>query len=232
MPRARGLKSQVAGLLLSSVWRQNLAKLHDLPPKSVIGALISMLPAGEVETKWRAVTALGETVGLLALKEAEQGREVMRRLMWSLNEESGSVGWGVPEAMAEIMFCSEIISREYLNILISYASPGPNFLEFLPLQQGVIWGLGRVGQKLPEELRRRGAGAVLKPFLDSTDAVVRGFTAWALGFLAAPDTEAGLRALIDDRSEISLWYNNQLNPRMVGDLARETLDRFAGRTMR
>lgn len=231
MPQSRGLKRQISGLLLSPVWRQNLAQLQDLPPKPVIRALVLLLPAGEQETKWRAVTALGEVVARLARKEPEQGREVLRRMMWSLNEESGAVGWGVPEAMAEIMSRSEVLSREYLNILISYASPGPNFLEFLPLLQGAVWGLGRMAQKMPEELSQRGAGDVLAPLLDSTDATVRGLAAWALGFLAAPGAEGGLLALRDDQIEVFLWDNCRLTSRMVGDLALDALDRISGRTM-
>ena len=232
MPGARRLKRQVADLLLSSVWRQNLAQLKNLPPKPLIRALVSLLPAEDQETKWRAVSALGEVVAHLSTKEPEQGREVLRRLMWSLNEESGAVGWGLPEAMAEIMYNSEVLGREYLNILISYASDGPNFLEFAPLLHGAVWGLGRMAQKMPEELKRRGADAVLACFLDSADAALRGLAAWGLVFLAAPGAEGKLIALTDDRSEISLWDDHQLNGRMVGDLARDALRRLSGRTMK
>jgi len=41
----------------------------------------------------------------LTEKEMESARVIMRRLMWSLNDESGDIGWGAPEAMAEIIAC-------------------------------------------------------------------------------------------------------------------------------
>ena len=44
--------------------------------------------------KWHAVSALGAIVAALAEKEMESARIIMRRLMWSLNDESGSIGSG------------------------------------------------------------------------------------------------------------------------------------------
>jgi len=46
---------------------------------------------------------MGRVVSSLAEKDMESARVVMRRLMWNLNEESGGIGWGCPEAMGETM---------------------------------------------------------------------------------------------------------------------------------
>ena len=86
--------------------------------------------------KWRAVTAIGSIVTLLAKKDIEAARVIMRRLMWSLNDESGGIGWGAPEAMSEIMAQSNKIAEEYNSILISYLNEQGNFLEYEPLQKG------------------------------------------------------------------------------------------------
>jgi len=40
----------------------------------------------------------------------------MRRLMWNLNDESGGIGWGNPEAMGEILACHEALANEYAPI--------------------------------------------------------------------------------------------------------------------
>ncbi len=42
----------------------------------------------------------------------------MHRLMWSLNDESGSIGWGVPEAVAEIMANHDGAAEKYAYILV------------------------------------------------------------------------------------------------------------------
>ena len=46
---------------------------------------------------------MGAVVANLAEKDMESARVVMRRLMWSLNDESGDIGWSRPEAMGEII---------------------------------------------------------------------------------------------------------------------------------
>ncbi len=89
-----------------------------------------------------------------AEEDMESARVIMRRLMWSLNDESGGIGWGSPEAMGEIIASHDGLAKEYAHVLISYVWEEGNFLEYEPLQ--------------------RGAGPHLLPYLESTDAAVRG----------------------------------------------------------
>jgi len=69
--------------------------------------------------------------------------------MWSLNDESGGIGWGAPEAMAEIMSLHEQLAIEYSSILISYANPDGNYIEHIELQKEVLRGLARLGKVRP-----------------------------------------------------------------------------------
>ncbi|MEA3417440.1 MAG: hypothetical protein U9R02_15080 [Thermodesulfobacteriota bacterium] len=46
---------------------------------------------------------MGVVVSNLADHDMESARVIMRRLIWNLNDESGGIGWGSPEAMGEIM---------------------------------------------------------------------------------------------------------------------------------
>jgi hypothetical protein len=74
----------------------------------------------------------------------EHARIIMRRLMWTLNDESGGIGWGVPEAMAEIMINHKGLFKEYAHILMSYAEGGGNYLDHEPLKRGVIKAIERL----------------------------------------------------------------------------------------
>jgi hypothetical protein len=161
----------------------------------VINPLFSCLCSTEPQIKWRAVTALGAVVANLAQDDMESARVVMRRLIWNLNDESGGIGWGVPETMGEVMARHEGLAREYVNILVSYIREDGNFLEYEPLQQGVLWGLGRLAQTSPELLQD--AGAHLHPFLSSEDATLRGLAAWILGLLGGPRHESELEPLLE-----------------------------------
>ena len=64
---------------------------------------------------------MGQVVSNLADTDMESARVIMRRLIWNLNDESGGIGWGSPEAMGDIMACHERLAGEYHRLLVSYA---------------------------------------------------------------------------------------------------------------
>ena len=89
---------------------------------------------------------MGQVVSNLADTDMESARVVMRRLIWNLNDESGGIGWGSPEAMGDIMACHQRLAEEYHRLLISYVRPEGNFLEHPQLQKGLLWGLARLAR--------------------------------------------------------------------------------------
>ena len=87
----------------------------------------------------------------MAETDLEAARTVMRRLIWSLNEESGWIGWGSAEALGEIMARNETLAKEYHNLLISFVTEGNNnYLLYNKLREEVVLGLKRLGQVRPE----------------------------------------------------------------------------------
>jgi len=95
----------------------------------------------------------------------------MRRLIWNLNDESGGIGWGSPEAMGEIMAQSEQMAKEYHLILISYIRDDGNYIEHEILQRGVLWGLSRLAHARPELVKD--AAPFLHPYMESDDPILR-----------------------------------------------------------
>ncbi len=93
---------------------------------------------------------MGMVVSNLADHDIESARVVMRRLMWNLNDESGGIGWGSPEAMGEIMARHSRLAQEFASILVSYINPDKNYIEHEILQRGVLWGIGRLAYERPE----------------------------------------------------------------------------------
>ncbi|MFH0958303.1 MAG: hypothetical protein V1897_06330, partial [Pseudomonadota bacterium] len=118
--KGRDLKKKVIELLREKDFGSSLNQLALFPGKLVINPLLSYLLDHDELVKWRAVTAIGLVVSKLAENDAEAARVIMRRLMWSLNDESGGIGWGAPEAMAEIMAQCHRMAQEFNLILISY----------------------------------------------------------------------------------------------------------------
>ena len=142
-------KEKIKNLLKEDDFDERLQKLHEFPPLKVVNALLSLLVTTDEELKNRVVKSFGEVVAKLSEKDIESARIVMRRLMLSLNDESGGIGWNSPEAMGEIMARSEKLANEYHKILISYTLGGGNELDFEGLQKSVIEGLKRLSRVHP-----------------------------------------------------------------------------------
>ncbi|MFA4909834.1 MAG: DVU0298 family protein [Desulfobacteria bacterium] len=218
------LKRKVLSLLKLSDFDQALDELSKLPTHRVINPLITSLCTDDEEMKWRAVTAMGFIVSNVAEKDMEAARTVMRSLMWSLNDESGGIGWGAPEAMGEIMACNKGLAEEFAHILLSYIREDGNYIDYQPLQRGVVWGLGRLAQMRPDILREKDATRILCPCLGSSDTTVRALAAWAVGLLGVEDGRSQLEALLTDNAEVHLYRDRYLGVRRISEMAREALE--------
>ncbi len=216
-------KRRIAKLLGSSDIEAVIKELLQLPAARVINPLIGALCSTDLTVRWHAVTALGPIVSCLADQDMEAARVVMRRFMWSLNDESGGIGWGSPEAMGEIMACNERLADEYAHILVAFMQEEGFFLELEMLQRGLMWGLGRLAQARPALLKAKNTVPCLLPYLDSPDAEVRGLAAWTLGLLIAEEAVSGLEKLLSDPNSITYFFNRSFVEDTVGHLAQKAL---------
>jgi len=148
------LKEEIHILLDRDDLKPVLHQLLKHSPHKLLGALYSALLSPNKRIRWHAVTVAGLTVSAVALEDLEQARIVMRRFMWTLNDESGGIGWGSPECMGEIMARHHGLAVEYSRILFSYLASreggSDNFLEYLPLRRGAFWGTARLAQADPD----------------------------------------------------------------------------------
>lgn len=187
-------------------------------PKQVINALISSFYEPDASIRWRAVEAAGAVVSGMTESDPESARVIVRRFMWMLNDESGGIGWGAPEAMGAAMARSPVMAEEYAGILCSYIDPEQNFLEHPGLQRGLLWGIGRLACSEPERIKS--AVPHLLSFIASADAVHRGISAWALGNKGDHKNLGALKSLFSDDAEIEFFENWQVVQLRVKDLAR------------
>ncbi len=150
-----------------------LKKILTFPPRQVINPLISALLHRDEKVRKQAIKAIGLVVSLLAKQDIEAARVIMRRFMWMLNEESGGIGWGVPQAMAEVMAHSSELAKEYLTIFLSYIWEEGNYLEFAPIQCEVIKGILRLIETYPDLLKKYNAEKHLEKLLLSNNPQVK-----------------------------------------------------------
>lgn len=113
-------------------------------PSNVLSFLTRRLPSADPEEKWRAVRTLGALVGNPQLVPHDKAVELMRRFVWSLNDESGAVPLGVPEAMGELIAVRAELQEKFLPILCSLLT-SEEMSQTGPIERGAVWALGRVG---------------------------------------------------------------------------------------
>ena len=75
--------------------------------------------------RWFAIEALGKMAKEYASKELEAYRNLLRRFLWAMNDESGNVPWSSPEAMASIIANQPYLLGEYTPMLITNALDNP-----------------------------------------------------------------------------------------------------------
>jgi hypothetical protein len=218
----RAVKSRLRQLLKRHDSKNAIAEALRLPHRLTVNPLFSFIQSGDPELKWSAVRCFGSVVSKLADEDLESARVIMRRLMWSLNDESGGIGWGSAEAMGEVLARHPALAAEYVSILLSYAREDGNYLEHEPLQRGLLWGIGRVAESHPDLVRA--AVPHLMVYLHSPDAGVRGLAARLMGLLQVPKACAQLRVLAEDNFELPVDFQEELGKHRVKDLALEALE--------
>ena len=210
------------------------AQLATYPAQDVINALFPALCRTEPHLRWRAVSCMGKSVARLADENLEAARVVMRRFLWSLNDESGGIGWGAPESMAEAMSQHEVLAQEYVHKLISYMREDGeelcqdgNYLEHPLLQRGLLWGVARLSAIRPQILVERGAGPDILPYLQFEDAEIRALACVAAGHLRLEKAEKSLSLLRTDNSLVRLYGEGEYVTVSVAELANNALTQLS-----
>ncbi len=214
----RKLKKAVFHILSQNKCDDAVNEIIRFPLIQVVNPLFSFFFSSEEIIRWRAITAMGTVVSRLADQDAESARVVMRRLIWNLNDESGGIGWGSPEALGEIMACNRCMAEEYHFLLLSYINPEGNYIEYEMLQRGVLWGLGRLAYARPQLVRQ--ARPLLIPYMQSQDAILRGLAVWIAGaFEISKELRPLLASLTTDSATIELFLNREFIKISISRLA-------------
>jgi hypothetical protein len=146
--------------------------------------LSSRLFSADDRTKWKAVRSLGVVVSERDAVSSDRARELLRRFFWSLKDESGTVPFGVPEAIGEVLAVRTELQPEFLSILCSLAYH-PELVQAGRIEHGVFWALGRLGQASalcsPEAVK-----AVTLAAHEHPDPESRRIAAWALSQFGEP----------------------------------------------
>lgn len=227
--RPRGA-ARIRAALTAPDFPHSLNELADIAPKKRLRSLFTALLDREELVRWHAVTALGAAGAAVAAADPEQGRDFWRNLMWRLNDESGAIGWGIPEVMGETLARSPVLAEAFARLLFAYVRELPGgggsaALDHPELRRGVWWGIARLAAARPALVRP--VPDLLPQALDSPDAASRGLACLALSQLGpAPASLADrLAVLTADRATFSLYWRERLAEATVAAMAERAVGR-------
>ena len=127
--------------MLTAVARQRVG--------GVIRHLNSRLYSGDGQEKWRTIRALGALAANQELMDERRLTDLVRRFIWALNDESGAVPYGVPEAIGELLAVRPELQQAFLPILCSLLTED-DMSQTGPIERGALWAVGRIGPPVAE----------------------------------------------------------------------------------
>jgi len=176
----------------------------------VVTILLQLLFDPDSQLHWRAI----EAVGLIAQSHPKAIEKIIPRLLWSLNEDSASFGWGAAALLGEIGRQNYRLVAEIIEMLFQ-------FLEDEFAREGMLWGLGRLSQVHPEIVQE--AAPRIMACLGEANPQVRAYAAWCLGILRDQESVPALMALTADPAPVNLYDQGVLQETTVGQIAQEAL---------
>lgn len=218
--RGSGRKRLIEALS-STDWTGALENLGEEVSRGMVSKAVAALCSQEPKLRWRAVEAVGFLVSKMAKKDREAAKDVVRRLLWSLNEESGSVGWGAPEALAEIFARDSGLAREFLPIFTSFLE-SPHLIRMPPtIAQGFLWGVFRLGELYRHSLGKPEVVRSIETFLGCPDLSSRGMAVLALKRLQALESLPEPESLSHDRQVFTFMDNGQIHQKSLSEVLRQ-----------
>jgi hypothetical protein len=129
-------KSDIKDYLLHEQWDELESALKQKP--ALIRHIMGFLYHVEEEMRWRAVKAFGIAAVIL---HDEKLKDLLRRMMWSMNDESGTCCWFIPQAVGEIGYQRPELIEDFLPGLVYFKNDPDE-----QLRNGVFWALDRIAE--------------------------------------------------------------------------------------
>jgi len=173
-------------------------------PGKIIRTLISLSYDKTEEIAWKAIEAIGRLVYLVSKDRPEFGHEIIRRLLWSIRDEAGGIGWSSPEIIGEIVRNDPSRYQDIPRVLWSFMDE-----EFL--RKGIIWAMGRIGEIDPVLVE------FSLPFLrliskNDNDSEIRFYALWAICKISGEyeEPENIIKATIYDKGRLKETLSSEL----------------------
>lgn len=165
------------------------------------------------EQRWHAIMALEVLAKNYAADYDETYRNIIRRAVWAMADESGNVPWAAPEMMAAVIKAKPQQYREFITIMIT------NGLDSPMCHLGVLWSIGHLGADYLQEIAPH-MDRIMK-FLDQTDGELRGTAVWALKQLQYEPAFDKINSMENDVTKVWIFEEGRLQQKSIGQVICE-----------
>ena len=211
------VKQQVKALL----YQRNHSRLVELcgENRKIWTELRFRLFDMDEKIRWSAIEAVAQFMKHLWREgKTEKVRVYMRTLFWSLNDESGGIGWSSPQTIAEMIVHIPELLDPYGSMMIAHTLDEP------PLVQSGLWGIGRLGKRVAESVEFF-RDLVLAVF-QNDDAETLSLASWALGEAGFGPALPFLEKLLERQEAAQIYFDGDFHEKQVGQWAREAIEKI------
>jgi hypothetical protein len=125
----------------------NTVVLRAQQDRKALSLLIRMAYDKDTLAGWRAIKAIGRAAHALVMTDYEFLRETVRKLLWSLSDESGGIGWAAPEILGEIVSADPEKFADVIPLIAAVYE-----VEEQVFKSGVVYALVRIAESAPERV--------------------------------------------------------------------------------
>jgi hypothetical protein len=191
--------------------------------RRVLGLLVRMAYDKETLVGWRAIKAIGLAAKALVQTDHEYLREMVRKLLWSLSDESGGIGWSAPEILGEIVSADPERFSDIIPLIAEVYD-----IEEKVFRPGILYALGKIAEVRPDLVMPY--KGLIKRALADGEPLSRVF---ALDLLKALKSRLGkedmdslteiTQSLLSNHSEAWVYRNDGFGSVEIGQYARSIL---------
>ncbi len=118
-----------------------------LQSRKVFSVLVRLAYDKTTLIGWRSIRATGHVATLYVKNNYTFLRDAIRKLLWSLSDESGGIGWSAPEILGEIVSADPVKMSDVIPLIADIFS-----IDERVFRPGVLYALKRISEIQPESV--------------------------------------------------------------------------------